>query len=259
MNCNPPFQGPGVRLWYGRWDYKYENAARHGAAGALIIHPTESAIYPGQVVVTSWSTPRQDLPPAPGDKFMEFRGWIAEPAAIRLAQLTGKDLDELRRSAGSKDFRAVPLGSAMSLDLPVHLQTIRSANVIGILPGTDPALRREAVLYTAHHDHLGRVQPVPPATDGIFNGALDNASGCATVLAIARAATFAPPKRSIIVAFVTAEEQGLLGSKWLAQPPPLPPKPNPPDLNLHPGHPRGPTTHPGPVGPGKTATHDLGP
>src|SRR5205823_4787788 len=93
------------------------------------------------------------------------------------------------------------LGSAMSLDLPVHLQTVRSANVIGILPGTDPALRRDAVLYTAHHDHLGRVQPVPPATDGIFNGALDNASGCATVLAIARAATFAPPKRSIMVAF----------------------------------------------------------
>src|SRR6266481_239253 len=131
MNFNPPFQGPGVRLWYGRWDYKYENAARHGAAGALIIHTTESAGYPWQVVVTSWSTPRQDLPPAPGDKFMEFRGWASEPAAIRLAQLSGKDLDELRRSAASKDFRAVPLGSTMSLDLPVHLQTIRSANVIG--------------------------------------------------------------------------------------------------------------------------------
>src|SRR5207302_10463007 len=173
MNFNPPFQGPGVRLWYGRWDYKYENAARHGAAGALIIHTTESAGYPWQVVVTSWSTPRQDLPPAPGDKFMEFRGWITESAAIRLMQLTGKDLDELRRSAGSKDFRAVPLGSTTSLDLPVHLQTIHSANVIGMLPGTDPALRREAVLYTAHHDHLGRVQPMPPATDGTYNGALD--------------------------------------------------------------------------------------
>src|SRR5207253_2118893 len=104
----------------------------------------------------------QDLPPAPDDKFMEFRGWITESAAIRLMQLTGKDLDELRRSAGSKDFRAVPLGSTTSLDLPVHLQTIHSANVIGMLPGTDPALRREAVLYTAHHDHLGRVQPIPP-------------------------------------------------------------------------------------------------
>src|SRR5207253_10538182 len=202
------------------------------SARAQPMHPAEDASRRWRVEDNCWSPPRHDLPPAPGEKFMEFRGWIAEPAAIRLAQLTGKDLDELRRSAGSKDFRAVPLGSAMSLDLPVHLQTIRSANVIGILPGTDPALRREAVLYTAHHDHLGRVQPVPPATDGIFNGALDNASGCATVLAIARAATFAPPKRSIIVAFVTAEEQGLLGSKWLAQHPPIPANRIAADINL---------------------------
>ncbi|OLD32268.1 MAG: hypothetical protein AUI19_05550 [Myxococcales bacterium 13_1_40CM_2_68_15] len=257
MNFNPPFQGPGVRLWYGRWDYKYENAARHGAAGALIIHTTESAGYPWQVVVTSWSTPHQDLPPAPDDKFMEFRGWITESAAIRLMQLTGKDLDELRRSAGSKDFRAVPLGSTTSLDLPVHLQSIRSANVIGMLPGTDPALRREAVLYTAHHDHLGRVQPIPPATDGIYNGALDNASGCATVLAIAQAATFAPPKRSIIVAFVTAEEQGLLGSKWLAQHPPIPANRIAADINLDTVNRWGRTTDLGVMGLGKSTADDV--
>src|SRR5437868_1738162 len=222
MNFNPPFKGEGVRLWYGRWDYKYMNAARHGAAGAIIIHTTESAGYPWQVVVTSWSTPHQTLPPAPDDKFMEFRGWITESAALKLTQLGAQDLDKLRKSAESKDFRPVALGSTMSLEMPVHLKTIQSANVIGMLPGTDPALRREAVLYTAHHDHLGRVQPIPPATDGIYNGALDNASGCATVLAIAQAATFAPPKRSIIVAFVTAEAQRLLGSNWVAQPPPIP-------------------------------------
>jgi Zn-dependent M28 family amino/carboxypeptidase len=257
MNFNPPFQGPGVRLWYGRWDYKYENAARHGAAGALIIHTTQSAGYPWQVVVTSWSTPHQDLPPAPGDKFMEFRGWITEPAAVRLAQLTGKDLDQLRRSAESKDFRAVPLGSTMSFDLPVHLQSIRSANVIGILPGTDETLRREAVLYTAHHDHLGRVQPIPPATDGIYNGALDNASGCATVLAIARAATFARPKRSIIVAFVTAEEQGLLGSKWLAEHPPVPANRIAADINLDVVNRWGRTTDLGVLGLGKSTTDDV--
>jgi Zn-dependent M28 family amino/carboxypeptidase len=257
MNFNPPFQGPGVRLWYGRWDYKYENAARHGAAGALIIHTTESAGYPWQVVVTSSSTPRQDLPPAPDDKFMEFRGWITGSAAIRLAQLSGKDLDQLRRSAASKDFRAVPLGSSMSLDLPVHLQAIRSANVIGILPGSDPALRREAVLYTAHHDHLGRVQPTAPATDGIYNGALDNASGCATVLAIARAATFAPPKRSILVAFVTAEEQGLLGSKWLAQHPPIPANRIAADINLDAVNRWGRTTDLGVMGLGKSTVDDV--
>src|SRR3989475_12693985 len=99
MNFNPPFQGPGVRLWYGRWDYKYENAARHGARVARSIHTTESAGGPRPGVGTSPSAPRHDPPPAADDKFMEFRGWITESAAIRLMQLTGKDLDELRRSA----------------------------------------------------------------------------------------------------------------------------------------------------------------
>src|SRR5438552_550304 len=220
-NFNPPFKGEGVRVWYGRWDYKYLNAAKHGAAGAIIIHTTPSAGYPWQVVVTSWGTPHQNLPPGPDDKFMEFRGWITESAALRLAQAGAQDLDGLRKSAESKDFRPVPLGSTMSLEMPVHLKTIQSANVIGILPGSDPSLKQTAVLYTAHHDHLGS-RPVPPGQDGIFNGALDNASGCATVAAIARAATFARPRRSILVAFVTAEEQGLLGSEWLARHPPIP-------------------------------------
>ena len=257
MNFNPPFQGPGVRLWYGRWDYKYVNAAKHGAAGALVIHTTPSAGYPWQVVVTSWSTPRQDLPPAPDEKFMEFRGWIVEPAAIRLAQLGGNDLDTLRKSAESRDFRPVPLASTMSLDLPVSLKMIRSDNVVGMLPGTDPALRGEAVLYTAHHDHLGRVQPIPPATDGIYNGALDNASGCATVLAIARAMTFAPPKRSVIVAFVTAEEQNLLGSRWLAQHPPVPANRIAADINLDSVNRWGRTTDLGVMGLGKSTADDV--
>jgi len=231
MNFNPPFKGEGVRVWYGRWDYKYLNAARHGAAGAIIIHTTPSAGYPWQVVVTSWGTPHQNLPPGPDDKFMEFRGWITESAALKLTQLGAQDLDKLRKSAESKDFRPVALGSTMSLEMPVHLKTIQSANVIGILPGTDPMLKDQAVLYTAHHDHLGS-RPVPPGQDGIFNGALDNASGCATVAAIARAATFARPRRSILVAFVTAEEQGLLGSEWLARHPPIPANQIAADINL---------------------------
>ena len=257
MNFNPPFQGAGVRLWYGRWDYKYVNAAKHGAAGALVIHTTPSAGYPWQVVVSSWSTPRQDLPPSPDEKFMEFRGWVTEPAAIRLAQLGSNDLDQLRKSAESRDFRPVPLASTMSLDLPVSLKMIRSDNVVGMLPGTDPALRGEAVLYTAHHDHLGRVQPIPPATDGIYNGALDNASGCATVLAIARAMTFAPPKRSVIVAFVTAEEQNLLGSRWLAQHPPVPANRIAADINLDSVNRWGRTTDLGVMGLGKSTADDV--
>ena len=188
---------------------------------------------------------------------MEFRGWIAEPAAIRLAQLGGNDLDTLRKSAESRDFRPVPLASTMSLDLPVSLKMIRSDNVVGMLPGTDPALRGEAVLYTAHHDHLGRVQPIPPATDGIYNGALDNASGCATVLAIARAMTFAPPKRSVIVAFVTAEEQNLLGSRWLAQHPPVPANRIAADINLDSVNRWGRTTDLGVMGLGKSTADDV--
>jgi Zn-dependent M28 family amino/carboxypeptidase len=231
MNFNPPFKGEGVRLWYGRWDYKYMNAAKHGAAGAIIIHTTPSAGYPWQVVVTSWGQPHQDLPPKPDEKFMEFRAWVTENAAARLAQLGGKDLDQLRKSAESKDFRPVPLDATMSIEIPVRMRSFDSANVVGMLPGRDPKVRNEAVLYTAHHDHLGS-RPVPPGQDGIFNGALDNASGCATVLAIARAATFAPPRRSVLVAFVTAEEQGLLGSEWLARHPPVPANQIAADVNL---------------------------
>src|SRR5439155_1137372 len=169
----------------------------------------------------------------------------------------GNDLDTLRKSAESRDFRPVPLASTMSLDLPVSLKMIRSDNVVGMLPGTDPALRGEAVLYTAHHDHLGRVQPIPPATDGIYNGALDNASGCATVLAIARAMTFAPPKRSVIVAFVTAEEQNLLGSRWLAQHPPIPANRIAADTNLDSVNRWGRTTDLGVMGLGKSTADDV--
>ncbi|MCA1825717.1 MAG: M28 family peptidase [Myxococcales bacterium] len=253
MNFNPPFKGEGVRLWYGRWDYKYMNAARHGAAGAIIIHTTPSAGYPWQVVVTSWGTPQQDLPPGPEQKFMEFRSWMTENAAMRLAQLGGKDLDQLRKSAESKDFKPVPLESTVSLEIPVHLKTIESANVVGILPGKDPRVKGEAVLYTAHHDHLGS-RPMPSGQDGIFNGALDNASGCATVLAIARAATFAPPRRSVLVAFVTAEEQGLLGSEWLARHPPIPSNKIAADINLDSVNVWGKTTDLGVLGLGKSST-----
>jgi Zn-dependent M28 family amino/carboxypeptidase len=141
--------------------------------------------------------------------------------------------------------------------MPVQLRRINSANVVGILPGTDAKLRDEAVLYTAHHDHLGKVTPVPPATDGIYNGALDNASGCATVLAIARAVTFAPPKRSVIVSFVTAEEQGLLGSEFLGRHPPIPANRIAADINLDSVNRWGKTTDLGVLGLGKSTTDEV--
>jgi len=258
MNFNPPFKGQGVRLWYGRWDYKYINASRHGAVGALVIHTTPSAGYPWQVLANRADGSHQDLPPSDAEpRTMQFQGWITEAAAVRLAQQGQQDLDALRKAAGSRDFRVQPLGSTLSLDMAITRNQIRSANVVGILPGTDPRLSQEAVIYTAHHDHLGKGTPPPGTTDGIYNGALDNASGCATLLAIAHAATFAPPKRSVIFAFVTAEEQGLLGSRWLAEHPPIPAERIAADINLDVVNPWGRTTDVGVLGLGKSSADGV--
>ena len=258
MNFNPPFKGEGVRLWYGRWDYKYINAARHGAAGALVIHTTPSAGYPWQVLANRADGTHQDLPPSPAEpRSMQFQGWITEAAALRLAELAGKDLDALRKAAAARGFHAQPLGSTMALDMPVSRREIRSANVVGILPGTDSRMAGEAVLYTAHHDHLGVGPPAPGTSDGIYNGALDNASGCSTVLAIASAATFARPRRSLIVAFVTAEEQGLLGSRWLAEHPPIAANRIAADINLDSVNRWGRTTDLGVFGLGKSSADEV--
>ena len=225
LNFNPPFAGEGVRVWYGRWDSKYQNAARHGAAAAVIVHTTPSAAYPWQVLTAANDGTEFALPTEPGEQRLLSQMWIAEGAARRLFALGGTDLDAQVRAAQDGTRRglgAVPRGSRLTLDMPVARASTPSANVVGLLPGTDPALARQHVVYTAHHDHLGAVKPVPPATDGIYNGALDNASGCATVLAIARAAAAAPPKRSMMFVFTAAEEKGLLGARWFARNPPAP-------------------------------------
>src|SRR5438270_2723210 len=221
MNFNPPFAGPGVRLWYGRWDYKYLTAAAHGAAGALVIHTTQSAGYPWQVLSASADSTRIDLPPG-SEHRMQFQGWVTDEGAKKLAGLANLDLDKLRADAQQKSFQPVPMGVRTSFEMPIERKVTPSANVVGLLPGTDPQLKNEAVVFTAHWDHLGRDANVPAGKDGIYNGALDNASGCALMLAVARAAKEAPPRRSLLFVFVTAEEQGLLGSKWFAQHPVVP-------------------------------------
>ena len=224
LNFNPPFAGEGVRLWYGRWDYKYENAARHGAAAAIIVHTTPSASYPWQVLTASADGTEMALPQEAGEARVQSKMWVSEPAARRLFALAGQELDERTRAAGDAQRRglgAAPLGLRLSLDMAVTRALTPSANVVGVLPGSDPQLAKEYVVYSAHHDHLG-VAPVGPGKDGIYNGALDNASGCATVLAIARAAAAAPPRRSLMFVFFTAEEKGLLGARWFAQHPPAP-------------------------------------
>ena len=212
-----------TRQYYGRWTYKYEIAARKGAAGAIIIHTEPSAGYKWQVVTSSWSGENFTLP-AEGQPELQVQAWATEEASRRVARLGGQDLDALRAAAEKRDFKPVSLGVTLSLTLRNDVQKKQTANVIGKLPGRDPILGKEAVLYTAHHDHLGTRESTKPGEDVIYNGARDNASGVAAVLAIGRAMKALPlaPRRTILFAAVAGEEQGLLGSAYLAAHPPVP-------------------------------------
>ncbi|HEY5808904.1 MAG TPA: M28 family peptidase [Povalibacter sp.] len=212
-----------TRLYYGRWVYKYESAARQGAAGAIIIHTTPSAGYPFQVVQTSWSGEQVELP-AESEPRVQAKAWMTEDAARDLVKLSGNDLDQLRESAKSKDFKPVPLGVKTSFNFTNKIARSTTANVYGVLKGSDPTLSAEYVIYTAHHDHLGVGEPDAKG-DKVYNGAMDNASGVAQVLAIGKAyKALAPaPRRSVMLLFVAAEEQGLLGSKYYATHPTVAP------------------------------------
>jgi Zn-dependent M28 family amino/carboxypeptidase len=204
------------RLYYGRWTYKYEIAAQLGAAGAIIIHTTPSAGYPFQVVQTSWSGPQYELPAGP-EPALAIEAWVTEDAARQLVSLAGHDLASLVESARDPGFAPIALGVTTSLRLENDLSRVDTANVAGLLEGRDPALKDEVVIFTAHHDHLGVGEP-DDTGDTIYNGALDNAAGVAQILAVAEAiqALPAPPRRSILILFVAAEEQGLLGSAYYA-------------------------------------------
>lgn len=210
------------RLYYGRWTYKYESAARQRAAGAIIVHTEPSAGYPWQVVESSWTGTQYALP-AGGEPHTQIEAWVTEEAAERLAALGGHSLADLIERAKRRDFEPVPLGASTSLTLENVLESTSTANVLGVLPGSDPQLAGEVVVYTAHHDHLGRAENANG--DAIYNGARDNASGVAMVLEIGTAfATLAErPRRSILLLFVGAEEQGLLGSRYFASHPIVPP------------------------------------
>ena len=228
MMNNDPASDPKLfagktRQYYGRWTYKYEIAARKGAAGAIIIHTEPSAGYKWQVVTSSWSGENFSLP-SEGQPEIQVEAWATEEASRRIARLGGQDLDALRAAAEKRDFKPVPLGVNLSLTLRNDVQKKQTANVIGKLPGRDPILGKQAVLYTAHHDHLGMREATKPGEDVIYNGARDNASGVAAVLAIARAMKALPlaPRRTILFAAVAGEEQGLLGSAYLAAHPPVP-------------------------------------
>jgi Zn-dependent M28 family amino/carboxypeptidase len=211
------------RLYYGRWDYKYENAARQGAAGAIIIHTTPSAGYPWQVVQSSWGGDSFELPDA-GEPRVHLKAWATEAATRRLLQAGGFDLDKLLAAARSRNFRPVPLGIRTSIALSNRLSRVQTANVGGLLRGSDPKLAAEVLIFSAHHDHFGIGEP-DASGDHVYHGAVDNASGCAQVLAIASAFARlpAPPRRSVLALFVAGEERGLLGSGYYAQHPSFPP------------------------------------
>ena len=224
------------RLYYGRWDYKYESAARQGAAGALIIHTTESAGYPWQVVQSSWGGEQFELP-AENEARIQLKGWITEGATRRLLQSGGYDLDKLIASAHTRAFKPVPLGIRTSIAFTNKLSRVQSANVAGLLPGSDPKLADQVVVFSAHHDHFGIGEP-DATGDRVYHGAVDNASGCAQVLAMARAFSALPdkPRRSLLFLFVAGEERGLLGSKYYALHPTFPAGKIAADLNFDGGN-----------------------
>src|SRR5437660_2789963 len=218
----------GRRLtYYGRWTYKFEEAARRGAVGVLLLHTNESAGYPWSVVRTSNGSWRFDIARTSSDKtpFLKVRSWMTDDAARRMMQLAGENLDELRKQAASRDFKPLKLNLTASIDLNSEVKRVEAPNVAAILPGRDPKLRDEYVVFSAHWDHLGIGAPDKKG-DMIYNGAVDNASGVASLLEMARVLSNLPaaekPRRSILFLIPTAEEQGLLGSEWYSRHPLVP-------------------------------------
>lgn len=223
------------RLYYGRYDYKYEKAREMGAAGVLIIHTTPSAGYNWDVVANSWSRERFYLR---GDESMQdsptkFNGWLTKEASSALFESAGLDLENQLEAAEDQSFEPVPLkGLRLSLDLSATYREQDAQNVLGVIEGTNDRLKDEYLVFTAHHDHLGVTQPVEG--DSINNGALDNAAGVSAVLNMARGYKELQPqlKRSILFLFVGAEEVGLLGSKYWAENPTVHPGKVTANINL---------------------------
>jgi len=223
--AEPNLFGAKALTYYGRWTYKYEEAARRGALGAILLHTDQSAGYPWGVVRTSNGSWRFDIARTQNDAtpFLQFRSWVTDDTAHRLIKLAGQDLDALRTKAATRDFQPVKLGLKGKISLKSDVKRVAAPNVVGVLEGSDSQLRNEYVVYSAHWDHLGVGAPDKNG-DTIYNGALDNASGVAVVLAIAETIARMPqrPKRSSMFLFPTAEEQGLLGAEWFAKHPVVP-------------------------------------
>jgi Zn-dependent M28 family amino/carboxypeptidase len=219
---DPAVFGGKAMTYYGRWTYKYEIAAQKGAAACLIVHETGPAAYPFAVIVGSRSRENFELrTPDKNAGHVAMEGWLTLDAAQRFFAATGHDFASLKKNAATREFRPIALGAKASFDIHSELRDVDSKNVVAKFEGSDPKHRNEYIIYTAHWDHLGRDSRL--TGDQIFNGAVDNASGVAVLLEIAKAFTALPsdqrPKRSVLFLSVTAEEKGLLGSRYYAEHP----------------------------------------
>jgi Zn-dependent M28 family amino/carboxypeptidase len=216
---DPKFFGGTALTYYGRWTFKFEEAARRGARACFIIHTNDTAGYPYSVVRPLDGA---QLKLEPGQPALAFAGWLSSQAGAQLLGLAGRTVDGALAEANTRGFKAYPLGFRLKGTIHTRIEKIISRNVVGMVEGSDPALKSEAVLFTAHWDHLGVGRAV--LGDNIYNGAADNATGCALLLELARfwSAQSPRPKRSAIFLAVTAEEKGLLGSKYYSQNPLIP-------------------------------------
>jgi Zn-dependent M28 family amino/carboxypeptidase len=214
---DPKFFKGKALTYYGRWTYKFEETARRGAIATLVIHREDLASYPWTVVRNSWGGGKSFLK-LDGTPKLEAASWIQQDVGRKLVAMAGLDLDKLFQQAQSRDFKPIALPVKLKAHIVSSVHPFTSRNVLGMVEGSDPARKKEAVLYTAHYDHFG-IDKTKPAGANIFHGAADNATGCGIIMEIGRAwaATKPAPPRSILIAAVTAEEQGLLGSEYLGK------------------------------------------
>jgi Zn-dependent M28 family amino/carboxypeptidase len=229
---DPKFFTGKALTYYGRWTYKYEEAARHGAVAAIIIHTTPTASYGWDVVRSSWGREDQQVKLAPGEQQLALAAWVTKDAGEKLAATLGHSVDELLKMADTRGFHAMPMPLRIAGKAPAKIREIRTRNVIAKIDGSESHLKDEAVIFSAHWDHLGIGDPVNG--DAIYNGAADNATGCAMVIEVARAWAALPekPKRSALFMAVTAEEAGMRGSDYYGQHPVVPAGKTAADINL---------------------------
>ena len=258
---DPTMFGGEAMTYYGRWTYKYEMAAKMGAAAALIVHETGPAAYPYEVVRNSWTRENFGIStPGPNPDFPAVPGWLQLDTAKALFKASGMDFDSMKQAALSKDFKPVPMPAQATYDVRNTVQQVASNNVVAKIVGSDPQLKEEVVVYSAHWDHLGIDETLPgERTKKIYHGALDNASGVATLLELAKAFKALPvaPKRTLLFIATTAEEQGLLGARYYARHPLYPLDQTLVDINMDGMNPYGRTRDLRITGSGKSNTDEL--